>query len=114
MLETKDGTMVEVDKVLHDLPPESEFARLQLLMELRAERMESDPDYRSPERVGKNLHQKQSDRNANKVLGRLYSSGKIIDGLMVSRGCFLSDTSKMVSGDLVRQTGGSKAKHLHS
>ena len=114
VLETPDGDLVDIDKILFDLPPESEFARLELLMQLRAERMEKDPNYRSPERLAKNPHHKQSDRNANKVLGRLYASGKVIDGLMVSRGCLLSDTSKMVSGDLVRQTGGSKTTHVHS
>lgn len=114
VLEKPDGELVEIDKILRELPPESEFARLDLLMQLRAERMKKDPNYRSPERLAKNPHHKQSDRNANKVLGRLYASGKVIDGLMVSRGCFLSDTSKMVSGDLVRQTGGTKSTHVHS
>jgi len=114
VLETQDGELVEVDKILYDLPPESEFARLELLMQLRAERMQQDPNFRSPERLSKNPHHKQSDRNANKVLGRLYASGKIIDGLTVSRGCFLGDTSKMVSGDLVKETGGNKSMHVHS
>jgi len=114
LLKTDDGTLVEVDKMLYDLPPESEFARLELLMDLRAERMESDPNYRSPDRDAKNPHARHTDRNANKVLGRLYSSRKVVDGLKVSRGCFLSDTSKMVSGDLVHRSGGSETTHVHS
>lgn len=38
-MEIEGGNVIDVDKVLHDLPPESEYARLALLMELRAERM---------------------------------------------------------------------------
>jgi hypothetical protein len=114
VMEVSDGVFVEADKVLHDLPPVSEFSRLELLMALRAERMEIDPDYRSVERVRRKGDHKTSDRNANKVFARLYSSRKCIDGLMVSRGCFLADTSKMVSGELVTESDAVAKKHLHS
>lgn len=115
VMETTDGNVVDVDKVLHDLPPESEFARLELLMALRAERMEADPYYHSPERAVRKSDHKHSDRNTNRVFARLYASRKAIDGLVVSRGCFLSDTSRMVSGELVHETDSSAAsKPLHS
>jgi hypothetical protein len=40
------------------------------------------------------------DRFANKVLARLYSRRAYTENLIFSRGNFLSDTSRMVSGDL--------------
>lgn len=111
MMETEFGQMIEVHKMITDLPPESEFARLETLMGLRATRMKSDPDYRSrgAER------RETSDRNVNKLLARLNGSKKCIEGLPVSRGCFLSNTSTMVAGHLVLESGGSSAvQHLHS
>mmetsp|Transcript_13988 Transcript_13988/g.17788 ORF Transcript_13988/g.17788 Transcript_13988/m.17788 type:complete len:133 (+) Transcript_13988:817-1215(+) len=40
------------------------------------------------------------DRFANKVLARLYARNAYTPGLVFSRGHFLSDTSRMVSGSL--------------
>lgn len=114
VLETVYGKTIEIDKMLHDLPPESEFARLDLLMALRDERMCDDPDYRTPDRPEKKLSLAQSDRNANKAFARLYASRKAIDGLVVSRGCFVCDTAKMVAGELVNETDGTTTQHLHS
>lgn len=110
LMETDDGRVLEVDKLIKDMPPESDFARLELFMSLRAERIELDPDYRPSDPKRRNTH-----RNLNKVLARLYASRKVIDGLILSRGCFLSDTSRMVSGNLVSEwSGSSSSKHLHT
>jgi hypothetical protein len=114
VIETSNGTLIEIDKMLHDLPPESEFARLDLSMALREARMSENPDYRSLDGGKRSSSHVQSDRNANKVFARLYASRKAIEGLVVSRGCFLSDTSKMVSGELVHETGGTPTQHVHS
>lgn len=110
--DSAEKDVVVVDKIITDLPPESEFARLELLMALRSDRMESDPDYRT--RVSRKAEQRSSDRNANKVFSRLYASKKCIEGLVVSRGCFLSDISRTVSGDLIQTNGGPSSPHVHS
>ncbi len=107
-----ENDVIVVDKIISDLPPESEYARLELLMALRSDRMVSDPDYRS--RVTRKAEQRSSDRNANRVFSRLYTNKKCIEGLVVGRGCFLSDISRMVSGDLVRTSGGPSSRHVHS
>lgn len=114
VMEVEGGNVIDVDKVLHDLPLDSEYARLDLLMALRSERMASDPDYRSPDRLGRKSYHKHSDRNANKVFARLNASRKCIGGLVVSRGCFLCDTSRMISGDLVYESDGASNLHLHT
>lgn len=116
VIETTEGNTVEVFKMIQDLPPESEFAKLELLMALRAERMEVDAEFRSSKlsSQSRKSDQKQSDRNVNKLFARLYASRKSIAGLVLSRGCFISDTSSLVSGHLVQVTGGSEARHLHA
>jgi hypothetical protein len=114
VIQNEYGQTIEVHKMISDLPPESEFARLELLMSLRADRMAVDPDFRSRS-TGTNRENKQSDRNVNKLLARLNASRKCIDGLVVSRGCFLSNTSTMVTGHLVHESGGSSSGlHMHS
>jgi hypothetical protein len=113
VIQNELGQTIEVHKMICDLPPESEFARLELLMGLRADRMSIDPDYRN--RGTRRVEHKQSDRNVNKLLARLNGSRKCIEGLIVSRGCFLSNTSTMVAGHLVHESGGpSSGKHMHS
>lgn len=111
IIENELGQRIEVHKMIVDPPPESEFARLELLMGLRADQMNADPDYRSRGTA----RMENRDRNANKLLARLNGSKKCIEGLLVSRGCFLSNTSTMVAGHLVHESGGaSTGQHLHS
>jgi hypothetical protein len=73
-----------------------------------------NPDYHSPDQIGRKTDHKNSDRNANKVFARLYASRKCISGLEVSQGSFLCNTSRMVSGDLVHKIGGSLNLDVHS
>jgi hypothetical protein len=59
------------------------------------------------------------DRFANKVLARLYARGAYTPGLVFSRGHLLSDTSRMVSGNLShinagRQKSKRSISHSHS
>lgn len=116
LMDTEDGYTVEVFKMIQDLPAESEFAKLEVYMALRAEKIDEDPDFRSSRRShSKKMDQKHNDRNVNKLFARLYASRKTINGLILSRGCFLSDTSSLVSGHLVQVTRESAAtQHLHS
>ena len=102
--------MVEPDKLLEDVRPNSEFARLELTLQLRMEEMESDPQNNvegaqissgSILHPGREPKQRASrDRFVNKVLARLYARRAFTSGLLFSRGMLLSDTSRMVSGDL--------------
>jgi hypothetical protein len=59
-----------------------------------------------------------SDRFANQVLSKLYASRKVVADLSFGRGSFVSDTSRMVSGELVRTTTMSSSsdteQHWHS
>ena len=118
MVEIADGRFLEVDKLMHHVDPNSEYARLETLLELRTEQM-STPRRNSRERSVASLDKSQMgrDRFANKVLSRLYSGRKYMGRLMFGRGCFLSDTSRMVSGELVHETVDgvqNTEQHLHS
>jgi hypothetical protein len=97
---------VEADKQLQGVHPNSEYARLEAMLQLRAEEMETADDM--PEDYGGSmgrLDKPSSESNhlsrfANKVLARLYSRKAYTEELAFSRGHFLSDTVRMVSGDL--------------
>lgn len=99
---------VEADKVLQSVQPNSEYARLEITLQLRAEEAEASADGEDTmDDFGKSTvfqndgaGQKNRDRFANKVLARLYSRKAYTENLVFSRGNFLSDTSRMVSGDL--------------
>ncbi len=96
---------VDSDKLLQNVHPNSEYARLESKLRTRAEDVEvcseliagfvDDDDKQRFDAI-----QAHSDKFANKVLARLYSRRAYTEHLVFSRGNFLSDTSRMVSGVL--------------
>jgi hypothetical protein len=91
----------EEDKQLFNIPPNSEYARLEIGLQLRVEEMELDVYEQSKDLLPKEERMRNArDRFANKVLARLYSRRAYTSGLVFSRGHLLSDTSRMVSGNL--------------
>jgi hypothetical protein len=96
--------MVEPDKLLEDVKSNSEYARLEITLQLRLEEIEAAPGQLSTGSIlhpGKESQQRASrDRFVNKVLARLYARRAYTSGLVFSKGMLLSDTSRMVSGDL--------------
>jgi len=103
-----DVPFIEQDKQLFNVPPNSEYARLEIGLQLRVEEMELDV-YEQPKDILPKEERVRNtrDRFANKVLARLYSRRAYTDGLVFSRGNLLSDTSRMVSGNLanIHHTG---------
>jgi hypothetical protein len=100
---------IEPDKLLQNVHPNSEYARLEVTLQLRLEKMRAEmyhmndaEEHRAPSVVSSkhNLQRTNHDRFANKVLARLYSRRAYTSGMVFSRGIFLSDTSRMVGGDL--------------
>jgi hypothetical protein len=99
---------IEEDKQLFNVPPNSEYARLEIGLQLRVEEMELDVYDQSRDLLPKEERMRNTrDRFANKVLARLYSRRAYTSGLVFSRGHLLSDTSRMVSGNLahIHHTG---------
>eukprot|EP00567_Pseudictyota_dubia_P015152 CAMPEP_0197438654 /NCGR_PEP_ID=MMETSP1175-20131217/5574_1 /TAXON_ID=1003142 /ORGANISM="Triceratium dubium, Strain CCMP147" /LENGTH=1734 /DNA_ID=CAMNT_0042968425 /DNA_START=546 /DNA_END=5750 /DNA_ORIENTATION=+ len=88
------------DKLIN-VSPNSEYARLEVALQLRVVEMETEPFDHSNELLPreKRIHSGR-DRFANKVLSRLYARHAFTSGIVFSRGHFLSDTSRMVSGSL--------------
>ena len=101
---------IDHDKLLQNVHPNSEYARLEVSLQLRLEEMEASIQaLDSAEDFGQSIFYNRDDmgragrdRFANKVLARLYSRRAYTAGMVFSRGIFLSDTSRMVSGDLAR------------
>jgi hypothetical protein len=92
---------IEEDKQLCNIPPNSEYARLEIGLQLRVEEMELDIYEQNKDLPLKEERMRNArDRFANKVLARLYSRRAYTAGLVFSRGHLLSDTSRMVSGNL--------------
>lgn len=88
-------------KRLYNVPPNSEYSRLELCLQMRAEEVGSGIYEHPTELSPKEERMRDSrDRFANKVLTRLYSRRSYTMGILFSRGHFLSDTSRMVSGSL--------------
>jgi hypothetical protein len=90
---------VEADKLLQNVQPNSEYSRLETVLHLRMEEVE---DEYMMSRTPLDSTGAQRDKFANKVLARLYSRRAYTEYLLFSRGNFLCDTSRMVSGDLAR------------
>lgn len=88
---------VDADRLLPKVHPNSEYARLESVLQIRMEEMEDRMDSRTSIIGTSSAHR---DRFANKVLGRLYARHAYTEHLVFSRGNFLCDTSRMVSGDL--------------
>lgn len=107
---------VEADKLLQSVHPNSEYARLEVTLRQRVEEMETEIRRNTMEKYSQSVHFGKEDtarnnrnRFANKVLARLYSRKAYTAGMIFSRGIFLSDTSRMISGDLAhinRSAGG--------
>lgn len=108
---------IEADKLLPSENSNSEYAKLEVTLQLRSEEMqasiklmEATDEFGKPMMVPKgDPVQVHKDRFANKVLARLYARRAYTANLIFSRGNFLSDTSRMVSGDLAnihRSAGG--------
>ena len=95
--------LVEFDKVIQDVSGNSEFARLESLLTAR---VYDDFDDRSS--VGKGLRTTE-DRFINRMLGRLYTARRYTASLVFSKGAFLCDTSRMVSGELVARHEGNES-----
>ena len=92
--------MVEEDKQLFSAP-KSEYARLEVGLQLRVEEMELDVYDQAKDVLPKEEQMRNArDRFANKVLARLYARRAYTSELVFSRGHLLSDTSRMVSGNL--------------
>lgn len=112
-----DGRKVEEDKLLN-VPPNSEYSRLETALQGRVDKMEKDVyDHPRDMLPREELAQQARDRFANKVLARLYSRRAYTSGLIFSRGHFLSDISRMVSGDLAYVHHSDEKKdrgHCHS
>uniref|UniRef100_A0A7S1VRY0 Metallo-beta-lactamase domain-containing protein n=1 Tax=Grammatophora oceanica TaxID=210454 RepID=A0A7S1VRY0_9STRA len=100
--------MIEEDRPLTNIAPNSEYARLEIGLQLRVEEMELDAFEKAQDLLPKEERMRNArDRFANKVLARLYSRRAYTNGLVFSRGHLLSDTSRMVSGSLahIHHTG---------
>ncbi|KAG7350581.1 metallo-beta-lactamase superfamily protein [Nitzschia inconspicua] len=104
---------VEADKLLHSIQPNSEYSRLETVLQLRMEEVEDYDD--APKNPLLGAIGAQRDKFANKVLARLYSRRAYTEHLIFSRGNFLCDTSRMVSGDPANAMGsGAPADHYHT
>jgi hypothetical protein len=92
---------VEEDKLLKNVQPNSEYSRLETVLHLRMEEVEEEYMMsRNTSNVLLDSAAAQRDKFANKVLARLYSRHAYTEHLIFSRGNFLCDTSRMVSGNL--------------
>mmetsp|Transcript_30916 Transcript_30916/g.74283 ORF Transcript_30916/g.74283 Transcript_30916/m.74283 type:complete len:1382 (+) Transcript_30916:179-4324(+) len=111
---------VEPDKVLQNINRNSEYFRLLECLQQRADEFEIDEEVDSEEEDKKSNDdgstadraagaiKDQRDKFVNKVLARLYSRQAYTQNMVFSRGCFLCDTSRMISGDLatINKMGG--------
>lgn len=95
------------DKVLQNINRNSEYSRLEELLKTRAmEFKKDDEDDDEPMRRAK---------FANRVLARLYVRRAYTENLVFSKGTFLSDTSRMISGDLahISKSDGLRSSMAH-
>lgn len=109
----------EGDKLLQNVHPNSEYARLELGLRIRAEEMEdngANGSMSEVERRRARAIQTHRDKFANKVLARLYSRRAFTENLIFSRGSFLTDTLRMVSGDLanISKAGAMRSSLSHA
>lgn len=88
---------VESDKLLQKVNTNSEYARLETLLQLRSEDVE---DSMASDNSNVRTVATHRDRFANKVLQKLYSRHAYTENLVFSRGNFLCDVTRMVSGNL--------------
>ena len=94
--------ILDGDKLLQNVHPNSEYAKLEVGLRSRSEENDPKPpgSLTEHDRRRDSIVRAHRDKFANKVLARLYSRRAYTEHLIFSRGNFLSDTSRMVSGDL--------------
>ena len=109
--------MVEHDRVLQKFSRNSEYSRLEECLKVISEEAKNNHGHESSRHesfrhesfrtrtfsnrsIHSTVRKDDRDRFVNKVLARLYARQAYTDGLIFSRGAFLSDTSRMISGDL--------------
>ena len=81
--------------------PNSEFSRMESALQMRAEDIESEVlTHKTTFLPREERARSARDRLINKVLARLNARHAYTSGTIFSRGHFLSDTSRMVSGSL--------------
>ena len=81
--------------------PNSEFSRMEIALQMRAEDIESEALTHKTTLLPREERARSArDRFINKVLARLNARHAYTSGTIFSRGHFLSDTSRMVSGSL--------------
>eukprot|EP00980_Cylindrotheca_fusiformis_P029433 scaffold23476_cov125-Cylindrotheca_fusiformis.AAC.1 len=130
VLQIKPIVNVEPDKVLHNVSRNSEYYRLLECLNLRAQEQEELEEEGEPVSVSVSdkateAMREQRDKFANKVLARLYARQAYTENLVFSRGCFLCDVSRMISGDLanihktarsasISSNGSSSDHHSHT
>jgi hypothetical protein len=97
------SSLVDEDKILPNVNANSEYARLEMLLQIRAEDMD---DFLTPtnkeDSAEHHAVSRYRDRFANKILRKLYSRHAYTENLVFSRGNFLCDVTRMVSGDLAK------------
>jgi hypothetical protein len=118
MVDSGDGVLLEVDKQLQHVPEGSEYSKLEKILLLRAAGWVTESRSRYSSLLEADAMKTANDRFANRVLARLYFRRKYTSGLLFGRGSFLCDVSRMVSGQLVLETGDPASLttelHLHS
>lgn len=119
VLQIKPIVSVEPDKVLQNVSRNSEYFRLLECLNHRAEEQEEldeDGEPKSLSDKATEAIQAQRDKFANKVLARLYARQAYTENLVFSRGCFLCDAARMISGDLanIHKTAGSRSTSMSS
>jgi len=129
----KSMSNIEPDKVLQNVNRNSEYFRLLECLRQRADEFDIDEVVEIKSHGGSTIDtaasavKEQRDKFANKVLARLYSRHAYYENMLFSRGCFLCDTSSMISGDLATinktmeggrhgsiASGGSSNDHCHT
>ena len=98
-------SLVEADKILSKVSVDSEYARLESLLQIRAEDMEDfSMQVENDDSATQQVVSAYRDRFANKILRKLYSRHAYTENIVFSRGNFLCDFSRLVSGDLAKNS----------
>ena len=94
------GIAPTADRLIN-ISPNSEFSRMEIALQMRAEDIESEVlSHKAALLPREERSRSARDRFINKVLARLNARHAYTSGIIFSRGHFLSDTSRMVSGSL--------------
>lgn len=94
------GMAPAADRLIN-VSPNSEFSRMEIALQMRAEEIENEMLAHKATLLPREERSRSArDRFINKVLARLNARHAYTSGIIFSRGHFLSDTSRMVSGSL--------------